>query len=39
MTRPDRVALASARVLSNGELLLVGQHGVVTMPADALHAH
>lgn len=39
MTRPDRIALASAKALGDGELLLVGQHGVATMPASALKAH
>lgn len=39
MTRPDRIALASAKALADGELLLVGQHGVATMPASALKAH
>jgi len=35
-TRPDRIALASAKVLENGQILLVGQHGVSTAAANGL---
>lgn len=38
-TRPDRVALASAKVLKNGQILLVGQHGVSTAAANGLKAN
>ena len=35
-TRPDRVALASAKVLKNGQILLVGQNGVSIAAASGL---
>ncbi|SDR96385.1 Uncharacterized protein SAMN05216271_0838 [Halopseudomonas sabulinigri] len=39
VTRPDRIALASATVLDNGKILLVGQHGVSTAGANGLKAN
>ncbi len=37
-TRPDRVALASAKVLKDGSVVLVGQRGAVKVPASAAPA-
>jgi photosystem II stability/assembly factor-like uncharacterized protein len=34
-TRPDRVGLASAKILDNGNLVLVGQRGAMMAPAAA----